>query len=91
MHMKYLLFAIDEFLSVYLIFSARKLTTQMEVKFKCRPKREKIQHYFLSVVLLCIHIIKYCYCCGYSVGDFLCFYLNRFLIVLSHNPARCCM
>lgn len=37
--MKYLLFVIDEFLSVYLICSASKLTSQIEAKFKCRPKR----------------------------------------------------
>lgn len=70
MHMKYLLLVIHEFLSVYLICSASKLTSQIEVKFKCRPKRDKICHYFLSVVLLCVHIVKYCYCCGFMVGVF---------------------
>lgn len=56
MHMKYLLLVIHEFLSVYLICSASKLTSQIEVKFKCRSKRDKICHYFLSVVLfVCSH------------------------------------
>lgn len=47
MHMKYLLLVIHEFLSVYLICSASKLTRQIEAKFKCRPKRAKIYHDFL--------------------------------------------
>lgn len=62
MHMKYLPFVIHEFLSVYLICSATKLTSQIEAKFKCRPKGAKLYHYFISVVLLSIHIVKYCYC-----------------------------
>lgn len=60
MHMKYLLLVIHEFLFVYLICLASKLTSQIEVKFKCRPKPDKIYHYFLSVVLLHSHIVKYC-------------------------------
>lgn len=67
MHTKYLLLVINEFLSVYLICSASKLTSQVEAKFKCRPKRAKIYHYFLSVVLLCIHTVKYCYCRGFII------------------------
>lgn len=68
--MKYLPLVIHEFLSVYLICSASKLTSQIETKLTCRPKRAKIYHCFLSVILLCIHIVKYCYCCGFSVRVF---------------------
>lgn len=70
MHMQYLPLVIHAFLSVHLICSASKLSSQIEVKFKCRPKRDKIYYYFLSVVLLGIHIVKYCYCCGFRVGVF---------------------
>lgn len=55
MHMKYLLLVIHEFLSVYFICSASKLTSQIEAKFKCRPKRA-----IFSLVLFCIHIAQYC-------------------------------
>lgn len=47
--MKYLLLVIHEFLSVYLICSASKLTSQIETKLTCRPKRAKN----LSLFSLC--------------------------------------